>query len=188
MRLFRKRWIFLASFLLGAGWAFGSSAYYRWEDSRLLQARQLSPSIAVAEQVSLESVRVAGRKGFDTIIDLRPDGEAVGQPSSAEVGQAARQRGMKFYYVPVPHGDIPDSAVAQLDQALSNSTGGVLLYCRSGRRAARTWSLVEASRPDGMDANAILAAVKAAGQSADDLETAIRKRIAARPAAPKGSP
>jgi hypothetical protein len=39
-----------------------------------------------------------------------------------------------------------------------------------------------------MDANAILAAVKAAGQSADDLETAIRKRIAARPAAPKGSP
>ena len=51
---------------------------------------------------------------------------------------------------------------------------------RSGSRAARTWSLVEASRKEGMDVDSILAAVKNAGQSADDLKQNIIERIAKR--------
>ncbi|MFX5521947.1 hypothetical protein ABTD78_22020, partial [Acinetobacter baumannii] len=74
-------------------------------------------------------------------------------------------------------GDIPDRAVTELGQALADKSGEVLLYCRSGRRAARTWSLLEASRPNGLKTQAILAAVKESGQSADDLESAIEQRI-----------
>lgn len=54
------------------------------------------------------------------------------------------------------------------------------MYCRSGSRAARTWSLMEASRPGGRSADDILAAVKRSGQGADDLAGAINARIAKR--------
>jgi uncharacterized protein (TIGR01244 family) len=180
MNKFGKRWFFLAGFLLAMGYMIGSAAYSRWNRVQPIQTHELTPTISVSEQVSLASVANAARQGFTTIIDLRPDGEAADQPSSAEVGKVVQAQGLRFFYVPVPHGDIPDTAVAQLNTALTGSEGPVLLYCRSGKRAARTWSLVEASRPNGMEPAAILAAVKAAGQSSDDLESAIQKRFAGR--------
>jgi len=142
--------------------------------------KTLTPTIAVSEQLRLDQLESVRKSGISTIIDLRPDGEAEGQPDAASMKAAAEANQMRFYYVPVPHGDIPDSAVAALDKALSDGPGPVLLYCRSGRRAARTWSLVEASRDGGMDAKAILEAVKASGQNADDLQDAIGARIGKR--------
>jgi uncharacterized protein (TIGR01244 family) len=100
---------------------------------------------------------------------------------------AATAEGLDFAYIPVPHGQIPDAAVTALQQQLAKKTGPVLLYCRSGSRAARTWSLVEASRHNGLNAAEILAAVKASQLNADDLEPAIRQRIALREADSKGA-
>jgi uncharacterized protein (TIGR01244 family) len=180
MSKFGKRWFFLAGFLLAMGYMIGSAAYSRWNRVQPIEAHALTPTVSVSEQVSLASVASAGRQGYTTVVDLRPDGEAADQPSSEEIGKAVRDQGLRFFYVPVPHGDIPDTAVAQLNTALAGNDGRVLLYCRSGKRAARTWSLVEASRPNGMEPASILAAVKAAGQSSDDLESAIQKRFAQR--------
>jgi uncharacterized protein (TIGR01244 family) len=172
--------VFAACFLLAMTFVLGAAAYGKWQRGQALQVYRLTPAIAVSEQLSVANLRYLKREGFATIVDLRPDGEAPDQPSSTVVEHAARDEGLRFFYVPVPHGDIPDAAVARLRVALAASDGQVLLYCRSGRRAARTWGLVEASRPGGLDAGAILAAVRQAGQSADDLETALRQRIAQR--------
>ena len=54
-----------------------------------------------------------------------------------------------------------------LDEA--RPEGPVLIYCRSGKRAARTWALVEAQRVNGMSTDEIIRAVRAAGQEANDL-------------------
>lgn len=144
---------------------------------------QLTERFAVAGQVSPEQLADLKARGYTTIISLRPDAEGPGQTGSTEMDAAARSNGMAFAYVPVaPGAAIPDTAVAALGKALQDNPGKVLLYCRSGSRAARTWGLVEASRPGGADAESILAAVKASGQSADDLRDAIDKRVAARPA------
>jgi len=142
---------------------------------------KLTADLWVSEQLTPEAPPALKAKGFATIIDLRPDGEVDNQPTAAAVESAARANNMSFFYVPVSHGAIPDEAVTALSKAISSSPKPVLLYCRSGARAARTWSLVEASRPDGLDADAIQTAVKAAGQSADDLNAAIMQRIAHRP-------
>jgi uncharacterized protein (TIGR01244 family) len=83
----------------------------------------------------------------------------------------------------VPHGEIPEQAVTRLREALDRQQGPVLLYCRSGKRAARTWALAEASRPNGLPAEAIVAAVRGAGQEADDLRPRIDAAVAARGAA-----
>jgi uncharacterized protein (TIGR01244 family) len=144
----------------------------------------LSERFAISGQVTPDQLADLKARGYDTIISLRPDGESPDQPSAAQMNDAARSNGVAFAYVPVASAAVSDAAVAALSQALAvtSGKGRVLLYCRSGSRAARTWSLLEASRSGGADANAILAAVKASGQSADDLRAAIADRVSARAA------
>lgn len=141
----------------------------------------LAQGIHVRDQLRLADVSRLGEQGFRTIIDLRPDGEAADQPTSTAVAEAAAKAGLRFAYVPTPQGAIPDAVVSDLAKALQDTEGPVLLYCRSGNRAARVWALSEASRPGGGDAAAIAQAVKAAGQKVDDLMPRITTRIAARP-------
>lgn len=142
----------------------------------------LTERFSVSGQISPDQLADLKARGYTTIIALRPDGEGPDQPSAAQMNDAARSNGMAFAYVPVAPGAIPDTAVAALGQAIALNSGKVLLYCRSGSRAARTWSLVEASRFGGADTDAILAAVKAGGQSADDLRAAIANRVSLRSA------
>ena len=145
-----------------------------------VQARKLSGQIWVTEQIEPSQLADLRRQGFRAVIDLRPDGEAPGQPSSDLMAHAAHDAGLGFAYVPVPHGEIPTQAVASLSDALHTADAPILLYCRSGKRAARTWALSEASRPGGMAADAIKDAVRAAGQPVDDLDADIAARVAAR--------
>jgi uncharacterized protein (TIGR01244 family) len=177
MRLPRKVWIFLSCLLIGMSIILVPAAYSAWKRPPYFSVKQLTRQIAVTEQIRLDALDSIKHQGFETIIDLRPDGEAPDQVPSEEVAHAAKERGIRFVYVPVPHGAIPEAAVTELGKALSSAPGSTLLYCRSGRRAARTWSLVEASRVDGMQAEQILAAVRASGQSADDLKESIAQRI-----------
>lgn len=142
----------------------------------------LSDGLFVAPQIGAEDIDDLMGRGIKTVIDLRPDGEADGQPGSDLIGQLARNRAMHFAYVPVPHGDVPDAVVDRLAAALAQNPGPVLLYCRSGRRAARTWALAEAARPDGLSADAIEAHVIAVGQPIDDLSNRLRIRAARRAA------
>lgn len=145
-----------------------------------LTARHLHGDIHVTEQITPQSIAAFKQQGIQSIIAMRPDGEVPGQPSAAAIEKEAQAAGLKFTYIPIPHGDIPDASVTALQQALAKNQGQILLYCRSGSRAARTWSLVEASRTGGLDAAMIMATVKSAGLKADDLEDLIKKRIATR--------
>ncbi len=142
--------------------------------------RNLTSSVSVSPQLTVAQVAQFGRLGYDAIIDMRPDGEAIDQPASAEIAAEARSVGVAFSYVPVAPGEISATTVAALDKALAMTGGRVLIYCRNGERAARAWSLVEASRLGGRNAAAILAAVRDSGQSADDLAPLIHRRVADR--------
>jgi uncharacterized protein (TIGR01244 family) len=179
----KMKWVFLLAVLVGIGLVVGNAAIdHSRRAQRSVAAKPLAVSVWVTEQINESQLADIKAKGFRTVVDLRPDGEAVDQPPAAEMARAAQASGLGFSYIPVPHGDIPTAAVDALDQALAQSDKPLLLYCRSGRRAARTWALAEASRPGGLDAAAIQAAARAAGQSADDLAAQIGVRIAARPA------
>lgn len=186
MNLYSKRVIFGAAIIAGMSLVLAKPLYEKLKRPPPARVVHLHANIAVSEQLRPEELPELRDRGFTTIIDLRPDGEAVGQTPSTVMASSARANRMEFVYVPVPHGAIADSAVAALDKALSQRSGEVLLYCRSGKRAARTWALVEASRAKGMDSRAILAAVKASGQSADDLTGNIAERVAKRRAGAQG--
>jgi uncharacterized protein (TIGR01244 family) len=146
------------------------------------ELQPLAPGLLVAGQIVPGDVAAVAQRGVRTIIAMRPDGEEAGQPSSASMAAAAAAGGVRFAYVPVPHGEMPDAVAAELAAALSAAgDGAVLLYCRSGRRAARAWALAEASRRDGLTVAEIEAAARRVGQSVDDLTGRIRGRVSARP-------
>ena len=180
MNAINNKWLFFLSVLLGTTLVLAKSGYDYWTRVPVVVTHRLTADISVTDQIQLNAIPFLKVNGFATIIDLRPDGEAVNQAPSKAVEESAHQNHIEFAYVPVPHGEIPASAVSALNKALTTSPRPILLYCRSGRRAVRTWSLVEASRPDGMDASAIQATAKSSGQSVDDLMPAIAQRIGQR--------
>ena len=143
--------------------------------------KKLAPGVYVTAQIKPDDLaRFRDRAEIKSVIDLRPDGEAADQTPSARMAAEARKSGLEFSYVPTPHGRVPGEVVTQFDAALAHSRKPVLLYCRSGSRAARVWALSEASRVGGLDAAVILAAVRAAGLSAETEKAEIEQRIAAR--------
>jgi uncharacterized protein (TIGR01244 family) len=144
----------------------------------------LSKDVFVTGQIEIWQVEKVRRAGYRTIVDLRPDGEAAGQASAQEIEAEAARSGIRFVYLPVPHGDaVPDQVVSQLSAVIDGQDAKpVLLYCRSGRRATRAWSLAEASRTGGMSVPEILQAAGSAGQPVDDLRTAIAARVEQRSA------
>ena len=172
--------LFLLSVLAGVGIVLLLAAYSHLNNPPPLHINTLTRDISVSEQLEPEAMNRLKESGFAAVIDLRPDGEAKDQPTSEAMSIAAKQNKLDFFYVPVPHGAIPEQSVSQLAEALRSAPKPVLMYCRSGRRAARTWSLVEASRHDGMDAKSIQAAVSNVGQSAEDLSQDISLRISQR--------
>jgi uncharacterized protein (TIGR01244 family) len=141
---------------------------------------RLTEGIQVSGQIRPEHLAAIKQQGIRTVIDLRPDGEAPGQPSSQTMAQAAGQAGLQFSYVPVSPGDVPPATVDALAQLLASAPQPVLLYCRSGARVVRTWALAEASRPGGLDAEGIKQHARATGKPVEDLQNQIAQRIAAR--------
>lgn len=141
---------------------------------------KLREGIFVREQIGVSDVARIKAGGYRTLIDLRPDGEAADQPTSAQIGAAAIAEGLAFAYLPTPHGDIPPAIPDTLAKELATAQRPVLLYCRSGKRAARVWALAEASRVDGASAEEIAAAVTGVSQPVADILPQISDRIAAR--------
>lgn len=181
MHMPKLRWTFLVAVLVGALVVVVPALLDKpAAQSDAFVATPLVDGIWIAAQVSPSHMPDLAARGFRSLIDLRPDGEAADQPTSLEVGAAAHGSGLSFSYVPVEHGDVPDVTVGSLAQALAGADRPVLLYCRSGRRAVRTWALAEAARAGGLDAITIASAARSAGQPIDDLGDAIGARIAAR--------
>lgn len=145
-----------------------------------LAAHEVVPGVWIAGQLAPSDLDALASRGFRSLINLRPDGEQDGQPTSADIDAAARASGLSFAHVPVAQGSIAPAQVDALAMSLGVVERPVLLYCRSGKRAARTWALSEASRPGGLGAQAIQDALRGIAQPADDLDAEIIARIAAR--------
>ncbi len=131
----------------------------------------LSPEFSVAAQLSLEDVADAAAQGFGHIINNRPDGEAPGQPSGAEIEAAAHEAGMGYTAIPVDHSGFSAEHVAAMSACLV-ARKPILAYCRSGTRSTMLWALAAASR--GTSVDAILASAAAQGYDVSPLLPAMR--------------
>jgi len=111
--------------------------------------RKIDDSISVAPQISVEQVREAADQGFTMIINNRPDEEEPGQPSGADIREAARAAGLAYVAIPISHGGFSINQVDAMREALAKAGGPVLAFCRSGTRSTFIWALARGT--DGED-------------------------------------
>lgn len=126
----------------------------------MVDIRTVSPQFAVAPQLTPQDVAQAAAAGFVLLVNNRPDNEAPGQPSGAEMQGAAEAAGLA--YVAIPVRGAPTAEQAQAVREAADSAGGpVLAFCRSGTRSITAWAMgrVEA----GDDRGSVLTQAQAAG-------------------------
>lgn len=95
----------------------------------------LSDDFAVAPQLTPADMSAVAQAGYKSVIINRPDNEGgEGQPTSADVMEAARAAGLQVEYQPVVSGAITAQDVERFGQLLQQLPSPVLAYCRSGGR------------------------------------------------------
>lgn len=104
--------------------------------------RRVTDEISVAPQIGVEDVARAAAAGFKTIVNNRPDGEEMTQPTGAEIEAAAKAAGLAYAYIPVRGGPTAEQVAAERE-FLETAPKPVLAFCRSGNRSIITWSIGE---------------------------------------------
>jgi len=122
--------------------------------------RPVTCAFAVAPQLAPSDLAEAAALGYRLIINNRPDAEAPGQPTAAEMETAARRLGLDYVHIPVVGGPNPAQVAAMAD-AITRSGAKTLAYCRSGTRSIITWSL--GRRAAGADAATLIEDAAGAG-------------------------
>ncbi|MGU3389369.1 TIGR01244 family sulfur transferase [Sphingomonas sp. M1A8_2b] len=123
--------------------------------------RQINESISVAPQIAVDQVAEIAAAGYTTIVNNRPDDEDAGQPSGDAIRTAAEAAGLKYVSIPVTHAGFSHPQIDAMTQALTDSDGPVLAYCRSGTRSCNLWALAAAKA--GRNPNLLLAQAEDAG-------------------------
>ena len=102
--------------------------------------RQLDEKTLVSGQIAAGDVAALKEQGVTTIVNNRPDGEEPGQPTGAEIEEAAEAAGIDYRSIPIVRGIGPADIEAMHD-VIERSDGKVLAYCRSGTRSQNLWVL-----------------------------------------------
>ena len=132
--------------------------------------RHLDEQTAIAGQISPQDVPGLAAQGFRMIINNRPDGEAPGQPSGAEIAAAAEAAGVAYRAIPVRQLD--PGAVEETGRALDEAEGPVLAFCAAGTRSTFMWALARSAR--GADADDLVERALEAGVDLSPIRRFLR--------------
>ena len=105
----------------------------------------LTDRILVAPQIQAEDVAKANAEGVSLIINNRPDGEAPGQPSAAELEAASAAAGVSYAFIPVGRDGIGPAHLEAAQLAIAQATGKTLMFCRTGTRSTHLWGRAAAA-------------------------------------------
>ncbi|WOC15479.1 TIGR01244 family sulfur transferase [Pseudochrobactrum sp. MP213Fo] len=108
-----------------------------------MEIRPIDENFAVTGQLTPEDVSLAAAAGYKTLICNRPDHESDGQPEYAAIAKAAENAGLKIYFIPVVGGQMTQTNVDEMAQALADAPAPVLAYCRSGTRCTNLYGIVQ---------------------------------------------
>ena len=114
------------------------------------QFRRVTEGFFVAPQLQAADFPAARAAGIRTIINNRPEGEAVDQLTDAEARALALANGLDYVFLPVVTGGMRPDVIAAFVAAVAEHPGPHLPYCRSGTRSCHMWAFATAAeRPVG---------------------------------------
>ena len=126
-----------------------------------MHIRRIDDRISVSPQITADDVATLKAQGFTTIVNNRPEGEEPGQPTGDAIADAAASAGMAYHAIPITHAGFSHPQLDAMAGVLTDSSGPILAYCRSGTRSCNLWAL--ASAKTGGDPDTLVAAGGAAG-------------------------
>ncbi len=108
---------------------------------------QLESEVFVAPQlVEADFAEIAAR-GFRSVVNNRPDGEAADQLPNASAEAEARRHDLEFRYQPVANLNVTDDDVVDaFAELLADLPRPVLFYCRTGTRCSILWAQASVAR------------------------------------------
>lgn len=139
-----------------------------------MDVRKLTDTVSVAPQLSVRDIAEAARLGFRTLINNRPDGEDLGQPSAGELEAAARELGLEYHHQPVVSGALSERDVHAFRELLAQAEQPVLAFCRTGTRCTMLWALAESG---SLSADEIITIAASAGYDVSNLRGVIERGI-----------
>lgn len=107
---------------------------------------QLSSTLTVGPQIRPEDLQAIAAAGYKTVINNRPDGEAMDQPQAQLMAEQANALGMDYFHQPVVGGMIGDKEIEQFSRLIEDAKKPVFAYCRTGTRCTVLWALSEAGK------------------------------------------
>jgi uncharacterized protein (TIGR01244 family) len=131
-----------------------------------LEIKRIDDHVSVSGQIAATDIPALKAAGFTTIVNNRPDGEAPGQPSGAEIEAAAKAAGLDYVAIPLGREGVSPDMVEKTREVLEGSTGPVFCYCRSGTRSTTLWALSQAGKED---ADSIIGKAQNAGYDMSHL-------------------
>ena len=111
---------------------------------RIMEIKKLDDQLATSSQIAAGDLEAVAAAGYRAVLSNRPDGEAEGQPTAAEIAEAAKAAGLAFAHVPVIGSQISEQDIADFRQALDVLPRPVFGFCRTGTRTTMMWALAQA--------------------------------------------
>lgn len=138
---------------------------------------RLEEGLHVTGQIDADDLPAIAAAGFRSLICNRPDGEAPGQASMAQIAAEAARLGLPLRCVPVVGSAIGEADIAAQRAALAELPRPILAYCRSGNRCSVLWALARAA---ALPTDEIIATALNAGYDLSGLRPWLQARAAAR--------
>ena len=108
-----------------------------------MRVLELGPQVYVSGQLFEHDIRLMAKQGVRSIMNNRPDDEAMGQPLSADLAKLAEELGMSYLHLPVNPKAITKQIVEEFAKACDELERPLLVFCRTGARSTKMWELAE---------------------------------------------
>ena len=116
-----------------------SSSFYVQD----LPIKKLANDCFVSAQIELPMIEENSKSGINLIVSNRPEGESLDQPTDLELSNQSKLYSVEFKSIPFSGSSLTREKIDNFSQILKESSGGNLLYCKSGFRSAIIWGLSE---------------------------------------------
>lgn len=93
------------------------------------------PTITLSGQITADDVASFAKQGIKSIVNNRPDGEQLGQPSSDEIAAACQKAGINYRQIAFASGMMEMSHVQAFADFYNQSERPLHIFCRTGNRS-----------------------------------------------------
>ena len=113
------------------------------QDYLQMRVLELAPQVYASGQLFEHDLRLAAKQGVRSIMNNRSDDESMGQASSADLAEVAKELGMTYVHFPVDPKSITRQDLESFLKICDELERPLIIFSRSGARSTRIWEMAE---------------------------------------------